>query len=87
MQQAAYADPVPDVVTLGAMYAVALVRNHPFFDGNKRIGLIALELFLQRNGYRLTATDAECVIEILALAAGERSDENFTAWVRAHATR
>jgi death-on-curing protein len=79
---AAYADPRPDIPTLAAMYGIAFVRNHPFFDGNKRTGLIALELFLRLNGWRLTASNAECVVVILSRAAGEMSDERFTAWVR-----
>jgi death-on-curing protein len=80
-QHFAYADPKPDIPTLAAIYGIAFVRNHPFLDGNKRVGLVALELFLRRNGSRLTATNASCVIEILALAAGERTDEEFIAWV------
>jgi len=87
MQHAAYADPAPDIPTLAAIYGIAFVRNHPFIDGNKRVGLVALELFLRRNGFRLTADNASCVVEVLALAAGERTDEPFTDWVRRHAAR
>ena len=87
MQHAAYADPAPDIPTLAAIYGIAFVRNHPFIDGNKRVGLVALELFLRRNGFRLTADNASCVVEVLALAAGERTDEQFTDWVRRHAAR
>lgn len=86
-QYAAYAEAATDIPHLAALYGIALIRNHPFIDGNKRIGLVALELFLRRNGYRLTANNAACVVQILALAAGERTDEQFTEWVRAHATR
>jgi death-on-curing protein len=87
MQHAAYADPHPDIPTLAAIYGIAFVRNHPFIDGNKRVGLVALELFLRQNGFRLAADNASCVVEMLALAAGERTDEQFTDWVRRHATR
>jgi death-on-curing protein len=86
-QHAAYADPAPDIPTLAAMYGIAFVRNHPFLDGNKRVGLVALELFLRLNGYRLTASNADCVVHVLALAAGERTDEQFIAWVRSNAAR
>jgi death on curing protein len=86
LQYVAYAEPRPDVPTLAAIYGVAFVRNHPFLDGNKRVGLVVLELFLRRNGFRLTADNMACVLEILALAAGERTDEQFVAWVRLHAT-
>lgn len=74
--------PETDIPTFGALYAIAIIRNHPFIDGNKRTGLVALELFLNDNGYTLAADDAECVTEILALAAGERTDDEMIAWVR-----
>lgn len=81
-QLAAYVDPPPDVPTLGAAYAIAVVRNHPFVDGNKRVGLIALELFLNLNNYEFAAPDTECVITILDRAAGEITDERFRVWVQ-----
>ena len=87
IQHATYADPTPDIPTLAAIYGIAFVRNHPFIDGNKRVGLIALELFLRLNGFRLTADNASCVVQILALAAGQLTDEQFTDWVRRHAAR
>ena len=82
----AYGDSA-DFFTLAAAYGIGLVRNHPFIDGNKRVGLIAVDLFLRLNGSRLTASNAEAVIEVLALAAGERNDGAFTQWVRDHAAR
>jgi death-on-curing protein len=87
MQHATYAQPAPDIPALAAMYGIAFVRNHPFIDGNKRVGLVALELFLRLNGFRLTADNASCVMQILGLAAGERTDEQFTDWVRRYAAR
>ena len=74
-----------DLAALAAAHGIGLVKNHPFIDGNKRAGLIAVDLSLRLNGSRLTATDAEAVIEILALAAGNRDDAAFTRWVRDHA--
>ena len=74
----------PDVVELAALYAVAIARNHPFIDGNKRTAYLALEVFLELNGLRLTATDAESVVAMLAMAAGEMKDDEFTLWVREH---
>lgn len=75
-----YADDV-DVPTLAAAYGFGLVRNHPYRDGNKRIGFLAMVTFLGVNGYELTASDAEVVAEILALAAGDVSEDDFAAWV------
>jgi death on curing protein len=70
---------------LGAMYGIAIIRNHPFVDGNKRTGLVALELFLDLNGFDLDVDDAAAVRAIVALAAGETVDAAFVAWVVRHA--
>ena len=75
----------PDVAELGAMYAIAIARNHPFIDGNKRAGFMAMVLFLALNGMPLEAPDAEAIVAMLDMAAGELSDFEFTAWVRDHA--
>jgi len=74
----------PDIAELAAVYALAIARNHPFIDGNKRTAFVALELFLRLNGCLLTAGDAEAVVMTLAMAAGELPDNEFTAWVRLH---
>ena len=81
---AAYGE--PDVADLAAAYAFGIVRNHPFVDGDKRTGLIALELFLNLNGWELTANDAECVATILSLAASELEERELAEWVRARIT-
>jgi death on curing protein len=64
-----------------ALYALGIIKNHPFVDGNKRVGVILLELFLEDNGFILTVEDADLTALILAVAAGEMSDENFIQWV------
>jgi death-on-curing protein len=74
----------PDISELASVYALAIARNHPFIDGNKRTAFVALELFLRLNGCLFTAGDAEAVVMTLAMAAGELSDNEFTAWVRLH---
>ena len=86
-QHAAYTNSPLDIPNLAAIYGIAFVRNHPFIDGNKRVGLVALEVFLRRNGFRLKADNAACVMQILGLASGERTDDEFIAWVCAHAAR
>ncbi len=80
---AGYAD--PDSAELAALYAIGIARNHPFVDGNKRTAYVALETFLRLNGLVFPATDADCVIAMLRLAANDITDEGFTAWVREHA--
>ena len=76
----------PDVHDLAAAYGYGIARNHPFIDGNKRSAFVAVELFLSLNGFNLTATDVDCVITMLALAAGELSEEAFARWLRANTT-
>ena len=74
----------PDVFDCAAAYAFGLAKNHPFIDGNKRTGFVAAELFLRLNGYALEATDADCVLTMLGVAAGDVSEEAFAQWLRAH---
>ena len=81
-----YADRT-DVPTLAAAYAFGLVKNHPYRDGNKRIGFLAMVTFLGMNGYDLTATDADVVDEILALADGSVSEDALAEWIRQHTTK
>jgi len=75
-----------DVAALAAAYAFGLVRNHPYRDGNKRIGFLAMVTFLGVNAYDFSATDAEVVAEILALAAGTVSEKALTDWIRQRVT-
>jgi death on curing protein len=72
----------PDAAELAAAYGFGLARNHPFVDGNKRSAFVAVELFLHLNGWRLDANDADCVLVMLQLAAGEIDEPTFTAWLR-----
>ena len=72
----------PDVAELAASYAFGLARNHPFIDGNKRSAFVAMELFLQLNGWRLDSPDGDCVLVMLRLAAGEIDEATFAAWLR-----
>ena len=83
LQLHAYGEPPPDVFDLAAAYAFGVARNHPFIDGNKRTGYVCAELFLVLNGWALAAPDAECVTQMLALAASELAEKEFAAWLRA----
>ncbi len=74
----------PDACALAASYAVALAKNHPFIDGNKRTAFVAMELFLLLNGHDLNATDAECVLTMLAVATGEWDETTLANWLRDH---
>lgn len=72
----------PDVFELAAAYAMGLAKNHPFTDGNKRTAYVAMELFLWLNGFELLATDADCVITMLGVAAGDISEVQLADWLR-----
>lgn len=74
----------PDIAALAASYAVALAKNHPFIDGNKRTAFVAMELFLLLNGHELNASDAECVLAMLAVASSEWDEATLAAWLRDH---
>ena len=76
----------PDAADLAASCAFGLARNHPFVDGNKRSAFVAAELFLALNGSRLVANDADCVLVMLQLAAGDIDEATFAAWLRDHIT-
>ena len=71
-----------DLAELGALYALAIARNHPFVDGNKRTAFVALETFLVLNELQLTAGDAEATVMMLDMASGTVSEAMFIEWVR-----
>ncbi len=79
-QLAAYGE--PDAAALAAAYGFGLARNHAFVDGKKRTAFVAVELFLALNGFALTATDVDCVLTMLELAAGHLSEPAFGDWLR-----
>ncbi len=91
LNHAGYGD--PDVVELGALYALAIARNHPFIDGNKRAAFMAMIVFFELNGVAFWSPDpemqrtlqAEAVMTVLGMASGDIDDETFLAWVRHHA--
>ena len=72
---------------LAAGYAFGLVKNHPFVDGNKRIAFATAVMFLELNGYRFEASEADAVLQTLALAAGEMKESEFATWLKANAKR
>jgi death on curing protein len=74
----------PDYAELAAAYGDGLAKNHPFIDGNKRVAFLAVGLFLYINGYRLTASQSDATKAVLALAASEKSEEEFAQWIRDH---
>ena len=76
----AYED--PDIFQLAAIYAHALTRNHPFRDGNKRVALTIAGTFLEINGFRLDASEADAVVATIALSTGALDEQGFASWLR-----
>jgi len=71
-----------DLAQLAAAYAYGIARNHGFSDGNKRTGLVTMDLFLMLNGYELKSSPAENVLTILGVADGTVSEDDLTTWIR-----
>jgi death on curing protein len=69
---------------LAALYASGLVSNHPFVDGNKRIGFTSAILFLELNGAHFSALEADATIQTLALAVGALDKTDYAAWLKTH---
>ena len=72
------------IVEKAAAIAFSLVMNHPFVDGNKRIGHAAMEGFLVLNGYEINAGVEEQEQVFLELAGGTLERERFVQWVQTH---
>jgi death-on-curing protein len=83
----AYERPAVTLFDLAAAYAFGLAKNHPFVDGNKRIAFATAVVFLELNGYRFEAGEAEAAIRTLALAAGELKENEYAQWLKANSRR
>jgi death on curing protein len=71
-----------EMPVLAAAYAFDLTKNHAFADGNKRISFMTMVPFLRKNGVRFAPEQAQATAMILALAAGEVSEESLTRWIK-----
>jgi death-on-curing protein len=74
----------PDIPALAAAYAFGFMQNHPYRDGNKRIGFLVLATFLGINGYDIDATDADVVTTMMSLAEGALTESQLASWLRNH---
>ena len=79
-QQRAY-EPDSSLFDLAAAYGYGFARNHCFPDGNKRIALAAMDVFLMLNGHDLVPDEAEAVVIVNALASGEYSQDELANWL------
>ena len=74
----------PDFAALGAAYTAGIIRNHPFFDGNKRTGFVVGVLFLEINGYNFTALEEDSAQAVLSLAEDTFDESAFASWLLAN---
>jgi death on curing protein len=85
-QRQAYADDA-DIPELAAAYTTGIVCNHPFIDGNKRVGFLIGVLFLEIDGYRFNAREEDATQAVVDLAAGVIDETSYAAWLRANVDR
>ena len=77
----------PDAFDLAAAYAFGIARNHPFIDGNKRTAWVVARVFLILHGWDRNATDEQCYLSMIQLAAGEIEQDAFAAWLRVNSAK
>lgn len=75
----------PDLFSMAAAYLFHIVSNHPFVDGNKRVGLEAALVFLEINGTELIVTDEELVELVLGVATSQLTKDFVADFFRDHA--
>jgi len=80
----AYSETPPSLPRLAAAYGFALARGHCFPDGNKRVALAIVDVFLRLNGSELTADEMDAVDTIQALAAGDLTEDQLAEWIAGH---
>ena len=71
-----------ELAQLAAAYAFGIARNHPFVDGNKRTAWIMARLFLLANAVEITFDKVDATNTVIALAAGELSEDELADWFR-----
>lgn len=77
-----YASDQTDMIKLSSLYTIGIIRNHPFVDGNKRLGFLMGVLFLEINGLSFIAPEEESAAIILALAASTLDEEGYLNFLR-----
>lgn len=70
-----------DIFDLTACLCYSLIKNHPFIDGNKRVGAVVCEFVLMKNGYEINASEEEKYVVFMGIAAGKVSEKELSAWL------
>ena len=74
-------DEVKSPPALAAAYAFGIARNHPFVDGNKRMALLAMAVFMGLNGLYLDAREEEAYSIMMRLADGDLPEKELASWI------
>lgn len=74
----------PSISQKAARLCYGLIKNHIFLDGNKRIGIYVMLVFLEMNGTAVECSDEELVALGLGIAAGEFGYEDIVSWIVRH---
>lgn len=77
-----YSNPKPSIIELGARYAYSMTKNHPFIDGNKRTAFMTMGIFLEDNGFELTASEEESYLIMIDLAANVMGEKELIEWLK-----
>ena len=83
----AYSESAQTLPRLAAAYGFALARGHCFPDGNTRVALAIIDVFLRMNGMALTADELDAVSTIQSLAAGDLTEDQLAEWIAANSAR
>ncbi len=70
-----------------AAYGFHVCKNHPFVDGNKRVALVLMDIFLQKNGWEIISPEEEVYRMMMSLAAGKLTKTQLSTWLKEHSSK
>lgn len=70
-----------------AAYGFHVCKNHPFVDGNKRVAFVLMDIFLQKNGWEITANEEQAYSMMMLLASGKLSKIQLSRWLKEHSSK
>jgi len=70
-----------------AAYGFHVCMNHPFIDGNKRVALVLMDIFLQKNGWEIDSPEEETYSMMISLASGKFNKSQLSSWLKEHTSK